>query len=454
MKHINPDKFENFIKESLDNYEVAYDPSHWAELEQKINTGNPSPGGTGNFIGFKSLLIGGAIATGALSYALLSNPSQNPVQEAQTTFENTMPANADTDGPVNETEGPVLLLTKVTEQESKIIEDKEISKEAYPINSQNTIKTSKSEQGAVLRDIVEFASIEKPNPVTLETTSPEKGPNHNIKVETKTSILKNAALAADFSFHLPSNCHSTAEFAPGILDDDFIYEWNFSDGNQRFEASPIVEFTKPGRYTVNLTVESKTNNGQKASIRKYVDVYPPSRAAADFDLAPITQGLSRGAQFTCKSKDAVEWHWDFGDHKTSSEKNPKKLYTPGMYTVSLAIKNKEGCTDITKKIIYIEKGSSDLLSPTAFIPGGDNSNTSTFLPKKLEVLGLPFMLEIFDIKGKMVFKTQEATNPWNGKMFNTGEPLPAGDYIWTVKYTNELGEEKTDFGNIKLIVTR
>ncbi|MBA3900412.1 MAG: gliding motility-associated C-terminal domain-containing protein [Bacteroidetes bacterium] len=467
MKYIKPDNFDNFIKESLDNYEVEYDPSSWVELEQKLNLKTPTSGAGDGFFGIKSLFIGGMIAAGAISFALYSGTDA-------ISHENPAPIEAE----IPETEFQPEAIFPIVEQ-AKIAELPEITKlpakQNAPVvaatNTTNAVELvdnmplitkspkaveettySSTKTTTETKPTKEFTSLEiivqeqmnKPvEEVKLVATSIPENKNQNT----------NIALIADFGFFMPSACLPVAEFKPVMLDDDLLYEWYFSDGSYSNEATPIIAFPKPGKYTVGLTIASKNNKNNMASISQDVIIYPPARAAADFDFTPINSGWKKGAHFICKSKDAIDWQWDFGNNNSSKEKSPKNIYSSmGTYTVSLIVTNREGCIDTTQKIIRIED-KNELAAPYVISPDGDGKN-DTFMPKALESMSVPFVMEIYDIKGKMVFKTQESFTPWNGRFMNTGEYLTNGDFLWVVKLTDEIGADKAYYGTLKLLTGR
>jgi PKD repeat protein len=61
------------------------------------------------------------------------------------------------------------------------------------------------------------------------------------------------------------------------------------------------------------------------------------------------------ATLTKPGTDITDWHWDFGDGGTSSQKNPDHLYTlGGEYLITLSVTNSEGCVDSASKTIQIQ----------------------------------------------------------------------------------------------------
>lgn len=77
---------------------------------------------------------------------------------------------------------------------------------------------------------------------------------------------------------------------------------------------------------------------------------------AEFSGDPTKGSKPLEVQFTDKSlgKNLTSWTWNFGDETTSTERNPKHMYSEsGMYSVSLTVANNQGDTDTATKPGYI-----------------------------------------------------------------------------------------------------
>jgi gliding motility-associated-like protein len=57
-----------------------------------------------------------------------------------------------------------------------------------------------------------------------------------------------------------------------------------------------------------------------------------------------------------------------------------------------------------------------------------------------------YSLRIYNRWGELVFMSEDPRLRWNGQLFNTGEPLPDGDYFYVFRYsfkcTNDLHESQ------------
>lgn len=79
--------------------------------------------------------------------------------------------------------------------------------------------------------------------------------------------------------------------------------------------------------------------------------------------------------FTDKSTDAIEWFWDFGDGTTSTEKNPKHVFTSGgNHQVKLITKSGCYCADtIVQSVQVIPTPAPKITCPSTFCVGTSSS---------------------------------------------------------------------------------
>jgi|GEM_PF-382130 len=131
--------------------------------------------------------------------------------------------------------------------------------------------------------------------------------------------------------------------------------WNLGDGYTNNTRDDLIyEYTKPGEYTVSLTVSGPS--GSSTSTReKYIVV--DGKETVDFPQADFSARNRSGAppldvRFQDRSYgDFVRWTWDFGDGSSSFEQAPTHRYeNPGNYTVTLTATGASGEKfSVTKK---------------------------------------------------------------------------------------------------------
>ena len=137
------------------------------------------------------------------------------------------------------------------------------------------------------------------------------------------------------------------------------WRWDLGNGTISFLKNPSATYFTPGSYTIKLTVSNSTDT---ATIVKteYVNVF----AQPDVQF---TSSLTSGCfplpiQFTDQSiannGNINLWQWDFGDGLSSALQNPLHIYkTIGNYTVTLRVRNSNGCLNILSKTKYIQINS-------------------------------------------------------------------------------------------------
>lgn len=123
--------------------------------------------------------------------------------------------------------------------------------------------------------------------------------------------------------------------------------WDFGDGSTSSDQDPTHTYTKPGLYTVTLTV---TNAFGQEQVIKSAIINTGVVPDAEF-IAETRQG---DPPLTVQFRDfsaghPLAWLWDFGDGTTSNQKDPVHTYTKeGYYTTSLHIANAFGNDSLTR----------------------------------------------------------------------------------------------------------
>jgi gliding motility-associated-like protein len=150
---------------------------------------------------------------------------------------------------------------------------------------------------------------------------------------------------------------------------------------------------------------------------------------AAFSSTVMPQTAPAKVVFTNKSSSAsVTYFWDFGDHTSSTEKNPVHTYAlPLVYKVKLVAYNSRGCIDSTIREV---RAVPDLLyMPNTFTPNSDGINDFFKIAKVAEEAHI-LKGEIFDRWGKKVAEFDD--NGWNGKLSN-GQDAPEAVYFYVVR---------------------
>jgi gliding motility-associated-like protein len=122
------------------------------------------------------------------------------------------------------------------------------------------------------------------------------------------------------------------------------YLWKFGDGTSSTSATPQHIYTTAGVYNITLVIT--TQGGCKDSVTMISAVKVGNKPHAQFTASPGEVCNADPAHFTDNSTgDVDEWHWDFGDHLSSTDQNPSHVFNGlGQFTVSL-IAFSNGCAD-------------------------------------------------------------------------------------------------------------
>ncbi len=127
------------------------------------------------------------------------------------------------------------------------------------------------------------------------------------------------------------------------------WSWTFGDGDSSTLQNPSHTYLAPGLYNVNLLAFSPG----PASITGVGDVQCTTSTSLNITVGvtnPITANqtevcTSDTIQFNCSLNNMASYLWDFKDGTTSTQKNPKKLYsTVGTYSVTLTVTDSSGCS--------------------------------------------------------------------------------------------------------------
>lgn len=215
------------------------------------------------------------------------------------------------------------------------------------------------------------------------------------------------------------------------------YLWDFGDGTFSAEKNPAHSYTYTGSpYTVKLTVYGEFGCEDNNVLVNYITVSAPP--VVDFAAAPDSVIQIPNYTFSFKNQttgSVVKYAWDFGDGKTSAEKDPIHTYKEaGTYAVKLTVTNTDGCTASRTRTVKVATVEQYLYVPNAFEPGSAKSELQTFTVRAAGLVS--YSLRIFNKWGQLLFETTaldsngSPTVGWTGDM--KGQPAPLGVYVWQI----------------------
>ncbi len=406
-------KFEENIKQSLENFEVPYDPKAWEKLskklDQKENKSNQKPTkGFNNFlfVGASTLIVAGIyfIAT-QKSTTLPKTTKQIAVSE--------------NNGPqkINISTGEIEVHTKNTKTAIKTNNEKKelINDEKKHLSNQKVFNKTEKKESIVN------------NETLTETNNLKTSLTQNIEVE----IPKTKSIYCENEFIIISNTNSIPLYlinekgrkmykipANAVnkynIKESGRYEWlNEENGNKTYKAFEIVE--------------NPNSNFSMSSELEFTDGIPKINCSTSSN-ATTTQWLLN-SKFINSNKDFTI-----------------AIFTKGLNSISLKVENNAGCKSTTVKTINVED-NYNLLAVTGFEPNHHDSKRNSFIPFALTVRNIPFKMVIIDPKNdKVIFETTDSSKPWDGIDQTTNEMVPENTtYIWKVTLFKTEKNEKSDY---------
>jgi len=231
------------------------------------------------------------------------------------------------------------------------------------------------------------------------------------------------------------------------------YEWTFGNGDSELTKTPVYCYSKPGTYTITLTVTS--DSGCSATLTKdnYITVY--SNPNASFTATPQpTTIMQPTIQFTDQSTDAygiAYWWWTFGvpgNDTVSNLQNPTYSYwDTGTFCPTEVVMNIHGCVDTTTNCIVINP-IFELYIPSAFSPNGDGKN-DVFMARGNDVK--TFEMYIFDRWGMQLFHSTDINIGWDGTVKSGGSICQQDTYVYMIKATDSKNKDHSYTGSVNLI---
>ncbi len=449
-----PDAFERRIKDSLDQYEVPFNSSDWAELEKALD----GPRNVAWWLtpGMVAAFLAGTLIVGGSTYLYINRGTSSLV------------AGRDAEATSGTTGGEERLL----ENHSRLPEgfaidhttQLSVPNEAAGTTA-GTSATGLPASAAVpnaIPSVVDDRDRSKPAPSTETVRSADRSAMGSLTTATPKASDRGTSTASGAPMP-PAKSSSPSEMTfkasvstacPGEeitfkvenMPTDGIYLWNFGDGSFSNKANPEHTFTKPGNYQVMLSMSAAgvgtIHNKPSSDI---ITIHEAPKA--DFHaLKQEFDGHIPSVHFENRSNGAQQYHWEFGDGSTSTVAHPDHVYKKkGVYPVRLTVTSERGCMDIMEKEVRIDN-DYNLDAPSAFTP----AQAETFMPEALRTLGVKFHLMVYSADGALMYETTDATKPWTGRSNNRGEVLPEGEYVWVVDVRERLHLAETYTGKVIL----
>lgn len=214
------------------------------------------------------------------------------------------------------------------------------------------------------------------------------------------------------------------------LDRNMSFLWNFGDGHFSSDPAPRHVFNRPGTYDITLSIRPQGDGMIRTrTIQNMITVLPKPDAEFAWAFPSAVSGNKVRVQLQNETPDASASQWVVDGQSTQD--NLIQLEVPGVYPVNLVASNKYGCLDDAKHSIQIGDRNG-LLAQARFSPN-DDGHYDTFLPHSLRDMEDAWEMVIVSREGEEVYRTSDASEPWDGALPNGDVASDRSTFQWTVR---------------------
>lgn len=425
------DKFENSIKESLENFELPYDANAWNSLSKQLDITQPvNTFPKSGFSSAKWIVAAGIIAVVSLgTYYIISNAST----EKEALLSET---NATTETKSTEIS---------TEKENQPLKNTS----SAPDDTQNLTPTVSTHTNGTKEQTSENSQkVEK----SSSSTNIVKGSELEITEKTSTESSKGTELKSN-----PIEIQKSSVIVPVVKD---LCQGEFASVKNENSFDLTILTPQRDRITVRPSKSLKFELNQAGEYR----ILNGSDEIAHFNVgnAPkIDFTIDEQTQFEdgvpsipiATYSDGTNFVWNFEGTKVTQQGKKAKahFFTKGTKTITLTVESEKGCRSEISKTVTISE-DYNLFAPNAFEPTHTDFRRNRFIPAALLVRDVQFTLFIVDPKtGNTLYATSNANDGWDGIDKNTGELVPQNStYVWKVVLSNPLPGEKSEYSGTVL----
>lgn len=413
-------KFEQALKEAAESVSFPYEADSWNKLEKRLDEVQPSVASSSG----KWYAMGIAAAVAILAIALWPSQEKAEIQpESQISEE-------------------------VQKLKQQLTEEAPVVKEQKPFISDLT-ETQELLEGAQ-KDVAEEEAIEetihaKEGTLVQEAEGkPDMNSSaiHDTKVkleQEQTTKVEGAKPTQSFAFNLNQSlfCESVELF--GVPENV-----NIEANGLQLEKRSSTSYQLQPKQGVHTLIASDENG----NVLDEVKVTFGKQPNAVFNTNASLDRLEPKTEFVLEElTEGADYRWNFGDGNYSFDQKPEHLFKrKGSYEVALMVVSPDGCSSTHKELVYVEH-DYNLLAPNSFSPNNDGLNDSWF-PKALEIGQHEFTLEVVDIKGNLVFRSNRSDLHWDGQVPGMGMANPRDVFQWKALVKDEEGEIEIYNGTI------
>lgn len=441
MSNKQLDNEEEILREKLDQLNYEYQPADWNALEQRLPaSGNSSWYSSKSFMGIASAIV---LISAAIFY-LQTDPQEEQQSKAASPAIEEVEKSENVGEEQKEAEISGEENREESDPESAITEEKvvaDISRHEPEIGTnsasekENIIDNTHSEL-AESTESIEESKLEEP--ANDEITLTEAEPSFEVIGLDAPTVVCPGAL---FNIQLKME---------GELPKGWTVDW-FADGNNFMSSSRITGIEIKENGTADYRVELKDQDGklqEKLATSIETRILPELNFTYEDNPGPYND-LSIVAKVDDQLFDSYEWIGEDGKLMAKGAEAEIVFTEKGIFDMKLKASS-EGCTLSKVKPVSVQN-DFDPLAPNAFSPKKTSETNDTFIPVAFTQRDDQFDMKIFDRGGRLIYRTQNTNEPWNGRVNNSGQMMPAGNYIWKVTISTQKGEMREFAGNIRIL---
>jgi gliding motility-associated-like protein len=230
--------------------------------------------------------------------------------------------------------------------------------------------------------------------------------------------------------------------------------WQFTSGQSSSNTSATtVCFQTAGSFGATVNVTDINGCQNSFTDNALVTVNPLPEPEFTFDPSEPTNASPIVSFFDLSTGPAaIDWLWSFGDPASSTSTIQQPVFdfgASGTYSVMLVTTTSAGCIDSIVHVVVIEPEFS-LYVPNAFTPNRDNKN-DVFLPKGVGIMSSDYHMYIFDRWGNQIFKSDDWSNGWDGKVKDGSTTVESDVYVWKIELRMWDGTDKAYVGHVTVV---
>ena len=418
------DNLEQNFKESLENFELPYDPKAWAAMRNRLDVVRP--------VSKLPIYLGigagvAAVATLVLLTVHFSNKDKQVDEVSQL--------------------NPTSTTVNVDDAESNNSESSDKKNNAYS-NTNNSINPTSQPNSDLLPNNTSNPS----NPFTITPSSPIN------PRQTTTSDDNNIVMPVPektFRFVHPDLaellCSGTVLSLTNKNDLPLkITAPNGKETTIKANDKGKVQLSHSGRYSYGYTSDNEFFVQGNFDVQDSPDAdFTISSSDVKYDESglPVT--------YVSSNQLATNYSWNFEGAKADTRDAAAHFFKKGKHRIELTVTAANGCKNTVEKQVMIEE-NYNLMAMNSFVPTDVDPANATFMPYSLKLRNTGFRMIILDPRdGHLIFETSDASQGWDGIDRQTGQLVQYETaYIWKVVLDKPLKNESPEYAGTVIPISR